>query len=56
MIFMMDYLDFLQKVNDLFFKLIGDNSITINLQVFINGKRHELDLPDEKELIEDYVQ
>lgn len=53
---MIDYLDFLQKVNDLFFKITGENSITINLQVFINGRRHMLDLPDENELIEDYVQ
>ena len=52
----MDYLDLLQKVNDLFFKIMGDNSIVINLQVFINGKRHELDLPDSNELIDDYVQ
>lgn len=52
----MDYLDLLQKVNDLFFKIIGDNSIVINLQVFINGKRHELDLPDENNLIDEYVQ
>lgn len=56
MIFMMDYLDVLQKVNDLFFKIMEDNSITINLQVFINRRRHELDLHDEKELIDDYVQ
>lgn len=53
---MIDYLDFLQKVNDLFFKIIGENSITINLQVFINGRRHMLNIPDENELIEDYVQ
>ena len=53
---MMDYLDVLQKVNDLFFRIIGDNSIVINLQVFINGKRHKLDLPDENELIDEYVQ
>lgn len=52
----MDYLDFLQKVNDLFFKIMGDKSIVINLQVFINGKRHELDLPDENNLIDEYVQ
>lgn len=53
---MIDYLDFLQKVNDLFFKITGENSITINLQVFINGRRHMLNIPDENELIEDYVQ
>lgn len=53
---MMDYLDLLQKINNLIFKIMRDNSITINLQVFINGKRHELDLPDENELIDEYVQ
>ena len=53
---MIDYLDLLQKINNLIFKIIGENSITINLQVFINGRRHMLDLPDENELIEDYVQ
>ena len=53
---MMDYLDLLQKINDLIFKIMRDNSITINLQVFINERRHELDLPDENELIDEYVQ
>ena len=53
---MMDYLDLLQKLSNLLFKILGDNSIVISLQVFINGKRHELDLHDKNELIEDYVQ
>lgn len=53
---MMDYLDLLQKINNLIFKIMRDNSITINLQVFINERRHELDLPDENELIDEYVQ
>ncbi len=53
---MIDYLDLFQKINNLIFKILGENSISIDLQVYINGKRHELDLPDEKELIEDYVQ
>ena len=52
----MDYLDLLQKISNLLFKILGDNSIVIDLQVFINGKRHELDLPGDDELIEDYVQ
>ena len=53
---MMDYLDLLQKINNLIFKIMRDNSITINLPVFINERRHELDLPDENELIDEYVQ
>ena len=53
---MIDYLDLLQKINNLIFKIMRDNSITINLQVFINGRRHMLDLPDENELIDEYVQ
>lgn len=53
---MIDYLDLFQKINNLIFKILGENSISIDLQVYINGKRHELDLPDENELIEDYVQ
>lgn len=53
---MLDYLDLLQKINNLIFKIMRDNSITIKLQVFINGRRHMLDLPDENELIDEYVQ
>lgn len=53
---MIDYLDLFQKINNLIFKILGENSISIYLQVYINGKRHELDLPDDNELIEDYVQ
>ena len=52
----MDYLDLLQKVNDLFYRLLGDSDIVIRIQVYINKERHELDLHDENELIEDYVQ
>lgn len=53
---MLNYLELLQKINNLIFKILGDNSITLDLQVYINGKRHELDLPDKNELIEDYIQ
>lgn len=52
----MDYLDLLQKVNDLFYRLLGDSDIVIRIQVYINKERHELDLPGDDELIEDYVQ
>ena len=53
---MMDYLDILQKFNDFLYKFLNDNKIVINLQVFINSQRHELDLPDENNLIDEYVQ
>ena len=53
---MWDYLDLLQKISNLIFKMLGDNTIAIDLQVYINTQRHELDLPDENELIDEYVQ
>lgn len=53
---MMDYLDILQRINNLLFKILDDKSIVINFQVWINSQRHELDLPDKKELIDEYVQ
>ena len=52
----MDYLDLLQKINDLLYRLLGDSNFVIRIQVYINRERHELDLHDENELIEDYVQ
>ena len=52
----MDYLDFLQKISNMLFNVFGEKGFVIDIQVFINGKRHELDLPDSNELIDDYVQ
>lgn len=54
---MLDYLDLLQRINNLLYWLLGDHDIVIGLQVYINNERHELDLHDRNELIEDdYVQ
>lgn len=47
----MSYLDILQKINDFLYQVLGDNKIVINLQVYINGKRFELDEVDVKEII-----
>lgn len=47
----MSYLDTLQKINDFLYQVLGDNKIVINLQVYINGKRFELDEVDVKEII-----
>lgn len=55
-----DFLTALQKRND---KLYSENKLTsevLDLQVWINSKRHEEDLPDKSELISrddgDFVQ
>ena len=53
---MIDYLDFLQKINNGFHKVLGDRSIVIDLQIYINAKRNELDIPDPDSLIGEYVQ
>ena len=52
----MDYLDGLQKISNMLFKLFGEKGFVIDIQIFINGKRHELDLPDKEYLIDEYVQ
>lgn len=52
----MSYLDVLQKIVNVLYKLLGDNGLVIDIQIFINSKRHELNLPDSNELIDEYVQ
>ena len=53
----MDYLDILQKINDLLFAFLGDNRITIDFQVYINEKRFINDKVDVKNLIDgEFVQ
>lgn len=47
----MSYLDTLQTINDFLYQILGDNKIVINLQVYINGKRFELNEVDVKEII-----
>ena len=48
----MDYLDLLQKINDILYKICGLTDKTLELQVYINTKRNEMDIPDKREIIE----
>ena len=42
----MDYLDFLQRINDVLFRVFGLNRVTLELQIRINTKRSEKDIVD----------
>ena len=53
---MIDYLDFLQKLNNALYRILGDHTIVINIQVYINKQRNELDLHDTANMIGEYVQ
>ena len=46
----MDYLDFLQRINDVLFKVFGLNRVTLELQIRINTKRSEKDIVDKKQV------
>ena len=46
----MTYLDFLQRINDLLFRVFGLNLVTLELQIKINSKRSEKDIVDEKKV------
>ena len=46
----MTYLDFLQRINDLLFRVFGLNRVTLELQIRINSKRSEKDIVDEKQV------
>lgn len=48
---MCNYLNFLQKINNLLYSVFGDKDFVINFQVFINTKRHEKDETDISEII-----
>ena len=48
----MDYLDLLQKINDILYRICGLTDKTLELQVYINTKRNEMDIPDKREIIE----
>ena len=53
----MDYLDILQKINDLLYVILKDNRITIDLQVYINEKRFISNKVDATNLIDgEFVQ
>lgn len=47
----MNYLDILQLVNDLLYKICGLTDYTLELQVFINMKRNELNICDKSEIV-----
>ena len=47
----MEYLDLLQKMNDILYTIFGDKGFVIDIQVFINGKRFENDKVDKKEVV-----
>ena len=46
----MTYLDFLQRINDLLFRVFGLNRVTLEFQIKINSKRSEKDIVDEKKV------
>ena len=48
---MCNYINFLQKINNLLYSVFGDKDFVINFQVFINTKRHENDETDISEII-----
>ncbi len=48
---MCNYINFLQKINNLLYSVFGDADFVINFQVFINTKRHENDETDISEII-----
>ena len=47
----MNYLNFLQKLNDKLYTHFGLNSLTLELQTKINTKRNEIDILDENEVV-----
>lgn len=48
----MDYLDLLQIINNILYKINGLTDKTLELQVYINMKRNEINIPDKNEIIE----
>ena len=47
----MNYLDFIQQINNLLYNLFGLTDITLELQVYINTKRNELNIYDKSEVV-----
>lgn len=45
------YLDLLQKINNVLYKILGASSIVINIQIYINKKRHANDEVDKNEIL-----
>ena len=47
----MSFLDLLQKVNDFLHENLGLNTVTLELQVFINSRRFRKDVVDDNEIV-----
>lgn len=47
----MSFLDLLQKVNDFLHRTLGLNTVTLELQVFINSRRYKKDVVDDNEIV-----
>lgn len=47
----MKFLDILQKANDYLLDHMGLNTVTLELQVFINSRRFKKDVVDENEIL-----
>ena len=45
------YLDLLQKINNVLYKILGASSIVINMQIYINKKRHANDEVDKIDIL-----
>lgn len=48
----MDYLDLLQIINNILYRINGLTDKTLELQVYINIRRSEMNLPDRNEIVE----
>ena len=45
------YLNLLQDINDILYKMFGASDIVINIQVYINKKRNAKNQVDDKEIL-----
>lgn len=45
------YLDNLQSINNFLYKMFGYRNFILNIQVYINVKRNEKDIPDSSEIL-----
>lgn len=46
----MNYLDISQEIINIFFKYFGAKDFVINMQIWVNTKRNEKNLPDSNDL------
>lgn len=45
------YLNLIQKINDILYKILGASNIVIEMQIFINKKRCDKDKVDKNEIL-----